>query len=159
MVFPCRIAWSMHLGCCSTFGKRKNTLAYGSCIFTLSESLANPACMDHAILHGKPFGIPLITVYPLQVSKPRAHSCRSQLFPPVSHFHSLLISLLLFLSLSVTLKILLNIRNSVISRIFLSWQAIVWMRVFSTLVSRSNENKCCMRVDESWLEVNRYQLN
>jgi hypothetical protein len=35
-----QVAWSMHLGCCSTFGKRKNTLAYGSCIFTLSESLA-----------------------------------------------------------------------------------------------------------------------
>jgi hypothetical protein len=30
----------MHLGCCSTFGKRKNTLACGSSIFTLSESLA-----------------------------------------------------------------------------------------------------------------------
>jgi hypothetical protein len=38
--FPSRIAWSMHLGCCSTFGKRKNTLACGSSIFTLSESLA-----------------------------------------------------------------------------------------------------------------------
>jgi hypothetical protein len=38
--FPSRIAWSMHLGCCSTFGKRKNTLAYGSSIFTLSESFA-----------------------------------------------------------------------------------------------------------------------
>jgi hypothetical protein len=30
----------MHLGCCSTFGKHKNTLACGSSIFTLSESLA-----------------------------------------------------------------------------------------------------------------------
>jgi hypothetical protein len=50
----------MHLGCCSTFGKRKNTLDCGSSIFTLSESLATPSCMaDHAILHGKPFGIPL----------------------------------------------------------------------------------------------------
>jgi hypothetical protein len=38
--FPSRIAWSVHLGCCSTFGKRKNTLACGSSIFTLSESLA-----------------------------------------------------------------------------------------------------------------------
>jgi hypothetical protein len=38
--FPSRIAWSMHLGCCSTFGKRKNTLVCGSSIFTLSESLA-----------------------------------------------------------------------------------------------------------------------
>ena len=38
--FPSRIARSMHLGCYSTFGKRKNTLARGSSIFTLSESLA-----------------------------------------------------------------------------------------------------------------------
>ena len=53
--FPSRIAWSMHLGCCSTFGKRKNTLACGSSIFTLSESLAtslvhgsrNPACTEN----------------------------------------------------------------------------------------------------------------
>ena len=30
--FPSRIAWSIHLGCCSTFGKRKNTqsLVHGS---------------------------------------------------------------------------------------------------------------------------------
>jgi hypothetical protein len=32
--FPCRIAWSMHVG------KRKNTQAAGECIFTLSESRA-----------------------------------------------------------------------------------------------------------------------
>ena len=38
--FPSRIAWSMNLGCCSTFGKRKNTLAASSSICTLSESLA-----------------------------------------------------------------------------------------------------------------------
>jgi hypothetical protein len=44
--FPSRIAWSMHLGCCSTFGKRKNTLACGSSIFTLSESLAT------SLVHG-----------------------------------------------------------------------------------------------------------
>ena len=30
----------MHLGCCSTFRKCKNTLVCGSSIFTLSESLA-----------------------------------------------------------------------------------------------------------------------
>jgi hypothetical protein len=30
----------MHLGCRSTFGKRKNALACGSSIFTPSESLA-----------------------------------------------------------------------------------------------------------------------
>jgi hypothetical protein len=34
------------LGCCSTFGKRKNTLACGSSIFTLSESLAT------SLVHG-----------------------------------------------------------------------------------------------------------
>jgi hypothetical protein len=60
--FPSRIARSMHLGCCSTLGKRKNTLACGSSIFTLSESIATPSCMDHAILHGKPFGIPLLMI-------------------------------------------------------------------------------------------------
>ena len=32
----------MHLGCCSTFGKRKNTVACGSSVFALSESLATP---------------------------------------------------------------------------------------------------------------------
>jgi hypothetical protein len=51
----------MHLlGCCSTFGKRKKTLACSSSIFTLSESLATSLMqLDHTILHGKPFGIPL----------------------------------------------------------------------------------------------------
>jgi hypothetical protein len=48
--FPSRKAWSMHLGCCSFFGKRKNTrkntLACGSSIFTLSESLAT------SLVHG-----------------------------------------------------------------------------------------------------------
>jgi hypothetical protein len=36
----------MHLGCCSTFGNRKNTLVCGSSIFTLSESLAT------SLVHG-----------------------------------------------------------------------------------------------------------
>ena len=44
--FPSRIAGSMHLGCCLTFGKCKNTLACGSSIFTLSESLAT------SLVHG-----------------------------------------------------------------------------------------------------------
>jgi hypothetical protein len=58
--FPSRIAWSMHLGCCSTFGKRKNTLACGSSIIIRFPKVSrHPSCMDHAILHGKPFGIPL----------------------------------------------------------------------------------------------------
>ena len=30
-----------------------------------------------------------------------------------------------------------------------AWQARICIRVFSTLISRSNENKSCMRVDES----------
>jgi hypothetical protein len=38
--------FSTHLGCCSTFGMRKNTLACGSSIFTLSESLAT------SLVHG-----------------------------------------------------------------------------------------------------------
>jgi hypothetical protein len=36
----------MHLGCCSTFGKRENTLACGSSIFTLSENLVT------SLVHG-----------------------------------------------------------------------------------------------------------
>jgi hypothetical protein len=32
----------------------------------------------------------------------------------------------------------------------MSWEARVCMRVFTTHMPRSNENKCCMRVDESW---------
>ena len=38
--FPCRIARSMHAGCCESFGKRKNTRAAGEYIFMLSESRA-----------------------------------------------------------------------------------------------------------------------
>jgi hypothetical protein len=45
--FPSKIAWS-------------NALACGSSIFTLSESLATSLVHGHAILHGKPFGIPLL---------------------------------------------------------------------------------------------------
>ena len=45
----------MHLGCCETFGKRKNH-SPASRVFSpfLSQ---HPVCMHHAILHGKPFGI------------------------------------------------------------------------------------------------------
>ena len=43
----------MHLGCCSTFGKR-NSRNHATDIISL-----HPACMDHAILHGKPFINPL----------------------------------------------------------------------------------------------------
>jgi hypothetical protein len=43
--FPSRIAWSMHLGCCSTsVGKRKNTLACSSSLATsLVRGSRNPA--------------------------------------------------------------------------------------------------------------------
>ena len=49
----------MHLGCCSIFGKRKNTLACGSCFLRFPKISQHPACMDHAMLHGKPFSNPL----------------------------------------------------------------------------------------------------
>ena len=38
--FPCRIASSMHVGCCEIFGKRKKTRVESECFFTLSESRA-----------------------------------------------------------------------------------------------------------------------
>ena len=40
--------------------------------------------------------------------------------------------------------------NKSCMRVDKSWQARVCMRVFSTLMSWSNENKSCMRVDKSW---------
>ena len=40
--------------------------------------------------------------------------------------------------------------NKSCMRVDESWQARVCMRVFSTFLSSSNENKSCMRVDESW---------
>jgi hypothetical protein len=33
------------------------------------------------------------------------------------------------------------------------WELIVCMRVFSTLMPRSNENKSCMRIDKSWMDI------
>jgi hypothetical protein len=39
-----------------------------------------------------------------------------------------------------------------------SWEARICMRVLSTFMPRSNENKSCMRVDESWLD-NHQNLN
>jgi hypothetical protein len=50
----------MRLGCCSTFEKRKNTLAYGSCYFTLSESLAISGVHGSRNPARGTFGIPLI---------------------------------------------------------------------------------------------------
>jgi hypothetical protein len=58
--FPSRIAWSMHLGRCSTFGKHKNTLACVSSIFTLSESLATSLVHGSRNLAWKTFGILLL---------------------------------------------------------------------------------------------------
>ena len=52
------LAW--HLGCCSTFVKRKNTLACGSSFLRFPKISQHPTCMDHAILHGKPLSNPLI---------------------------------------------------------------------------------------------------
>jgi hypothetical protein len=40
--------------------------------------------------------------------------------------------------------------NKSCMRVDESWEARVRMRVFSTLMPRSNENKSCMIVDESW---------
>ena len=37
---PCRIASSMHLGCCEIIEKREKTRTKGECFFTLSESRA-----------------------------------------------------------------------------------------------------------------------
>ena len=42
----------MHLRCCSTFGNRE-TLACGSCFLRFPKVSQHPACMNHAILHGK----------------------------------------------------------------------------------------------------------
>jgi hypothetical protein len=48
-----------------------------------------------------------------------------------------------------------NNENKSCMRVYVSWEAKVCMRVFSTLMPRStNENKSCMRVDESWLDIN-----
>ena len=38
----------------------KITLACGSCFLRFPKFSQHPACMDHAILHGKPFSNPLI---------------------------------------------------------------------------------------------------
>ena len=48
-----------------------------------------------------------------------------------------------FLNLHVTLAS----ENKICTRVDESWQARVCMRVFSTLMSWSNESKSCMRVD------------
>ena len=42
--------------------------------------------------------------------------------------------------------------NKSCMRVDESWQARVCSRVFPTVISWSNENKCCTRVDESWQE-------
>ena len=50
----------MHLGCCSTFGKRKKHSPAARVFLRFPKVSQHPACMDDAILHGKPFGIPLM---------------------------------------------------------------------------------------------------
>ena len=49
----------MHLRCCSTFGKLKNTRLAARVFVRFPKVSQRLAGMDHAILHGKPFGIPL----------------------------------------------------------------------------------------------------
>ena len=49
----------MHTGCCEIFEKRKNTRAAARVFLRFSKISQHPACMDHAILHGKPFSNPL----------------------------------------------------------------------------------------------------
>jgi hypothetical protein len=44
-------------------------------------------------------------------------------------------------------------KNKSCMRVDESWEARVSMRVISTFVPRSNENKSCMRVDECWLAI------
>ena len=50
----------MHLRCCSTFGKLKNTRLAARVFLRFPKVSQHLACMDHAILHGKPSGIPLM---------------------------------------------------------------------------------------------------
>ena len=50
----------MHFRCCLTFEKRKNALACGSSIFTLSESLATSLVHGSRNPAGEPFGITLV---------------------------------------------------------------------------------------------------
>ena len=63
MGFPEGQRLSMHLGCCSTFGKRKKHSPTACFFLRFSKVSQHPACMDDAILHRKPFGIPSIHHY------------------------------------------------------------------------------------------------
>ena len=62
MVFCVWILWSKHLGCCSTFKWIKNTNLVVRVFLRFSKVSQYPACLDHSILHGKPFAISLIPV-------------------------------------------------------------------------------------------------
>jgi hypothetical protein len=46
--------------CCSTFGKRKIHSPTARVFSRFPKVSQHPSCMDHAILHGKLFGIPLV---------------------------------------------------------------------------------------------------
>jgi hypothetical protein len=55
--FPCRIAWSKHEGCRETFTESVKILEPQASVFLRFPKVEqHPKCMDHAILHGKPFG-------------------------------------------------------------------------------------------------------
>ena len=45
----------MHAGCCESFGKRKKNEPQASVFLRFPKVEQHPKCMDHAILHGKPF--------------------------------------------------------------------------------------------------------
>jgi hypothetical protein len=49
--------------CRETFGKRKNTRAAGIVFLHFPKVEKHPKCMDHAILLGKRFGIPILFLY------------------------------------------------------------------------------------------------
>ena len=69
----------MHLGCCSTFGKRKKHSPAARVFLRLPKVSRHPSCMDHAILHGKPFGIPLMRYISRTVALYLMHSSQKRL--------------------------------------------------------------------------------
>ena len=93
--FSCRIVWSLHAGCCETFGKRGKTRAVfntGECFFTLSESQVTSQVQGSpTILHRNPFsnGFKKITI----AKQRRIHSCRVRSFEfvylDISHHETL----------------------------------------------------------------------
>ena len=80
--FPVQDTVIQTLGLLFDFRKTKKHSPSGSCFFTLFES---PACLDHSILHGKPFGISLIIhFYVHLVSKQYASKPITSIWPLVN---------------------------------------------------------------------------